>query len=197
MKILKTSQVQIKLLKGFSTSQVILINLYLITKCTNAAHKHIFSFPNTVIPFQVDIQVSQITKSLGIFPGWSLLPLRRFAYTEKRVRSWRYLIILFLSTLTMTSKGIQRIRHCWFWAFFKGVNSHVESHSCSPSSSPMQHQGKGFQCHGTLGCLPVMGFFSSASFAGMLRASSISELIFTSPSGRICTAHLLPCLHIH
>lgn len=101
-----------------------LLNSYLITKCTIAAHKHIFtSFPNTVIPFQTDTQLSQITKPLGIFPDWSLLSLRGFAFSGKRVRSWCYLIILILSRLPLTSTGIQRIRHCWFWASFKAVTT--------------------------------------------------------------------------
>lgn len=97
---------------------------YLITKCTNAAHKHIFpSFPNTVIPFQVNTWGSQITKSWGSFPDWSLLSMRCFAYTEKRGSSWCYLIVLILSRLPLISKGIHRIRACWFWAFFKGFTA--------------------------------------------------------------------------
>lgn len=106
-----------------------LLNSYLITKGTNAAHEHIFtSFANTVIPFQIDTQPSQITKPLGTFPGWSLLSLRDFAFTGKRVRSWCYLIVLILGRLPLTSPGIQRIRHCCFGAFFKAVTAR-QNHS--------------------------------------------------------------------
>lgn len=33
------------------------------------------SFPNATIPFQINMQISQVLKSLVIFPGWSLFSM--------------------------------------------------------------------------------------------------------------------------
>lgn len=110
--------------RGFQNSKSCSWTLDLTTKCTSAAHKHIFtSFPNTVIPFQIDTQVSQITISLGTFPDWSLLSLKEGQILMSFNHPHSKQTPIDFSKQNPTDKGIHRIRHCWFWAFFKAVTA--------------------------------------------------------------------------
>lgn len=80
---------------------------------------------------------------------------------------------------------------------FQGCYSQAESQSCSPSSSPTQNQGKNVSMPWHLALSACDRVFPQHLLQGCSELSGICELILTSPCGRICTAHLLPHLHIN
>lgn len=154
-----------------------------ITKCTNTAHKHIFtSFPNAInLPDRYsDILNHKVISN----PPWMISPfpdsLLTDFVTENRVKSWYYLTELspHSEQTPSTSRGVHRIRHCCFWAclsvsgLFQGCYRQAEAHSLAPQA--VHHQCKVRENYfsavalwaclmksSTIGFLPVMGLFLS------------------------------------